>query len=367
MVFAMWSLMRSPFSTNARTQDSISARCPAGRSSNWYLPLLLYENRSAKRFIGDSSHVPTPLPMKYFSISSYLIFLCLPMSISPHMTRISVGTGTKYTPDVSTTASTIIRRTRRALHPPRRGPGERRPLPVRPAHECEPARGEPVARQNRAENSDKGAGNDVAGEMRVNGDPAHGDHTGIDPHRHASARPNRADRKRRREGRRAVTRGHGGIVRPPGKRHKVKRSPIRRANAPDQALHDRHRQPRNADGEEHELEPHHERQDHEIGTAPERGPRQRRRGHHQHRDRPQKPSGFAEIRDLLEDLDDPSRKLSLLSDGPGVEQHHRRPDHDDRADEDGYPESQPRNDAASLRPRQGPADKEGEPHAAVLK
>src|SRR5229473_3293981 len=108
----MWSLMRSPFSTNARTQDSISARCPAGRSSNLYLPLLLYENRSARRFIGDSSHVPRPLPMKYFSISSYLIFLCLPTSISPHTTRTSVETGTKYTPDVSTTASTRMRRTR---------------------------------------------------------------------------------------------------------------------------------------------------------------------------------------------------------------------------------------------------------------
>src|SRR5260370_14100637 len=231
MVFAMWSLMRSPFSTNARTQDSISARCPAGRSSNWYLPLLLYENRSARRFIGDSSHVPTPLPMKYFSISSYLIFLCLPMSISPHMTRISVGTGQKEPPDVSNTASTRMRRTRftpgrfkmltlsalsdagharhirresvapvlwrwplprdpqhprfrslqqgaggpasprlmtrhpsrNALDPPRRGPGERPHLPVRPAHQCEPARGVPVARHNCAQNSDKRAGNHVAG------------------------------------------------------------------------------------------------------------------------------------------------------------------------------------------------------------
>src|SRR6266542_6811817 len=108
----MWSLMRSPFSTNARTQDSISARWPAGRSSNLYLPLLLYENRSARRFIGDSSQVPKPLPVKYFSISSYLIFLCLPTSISPHATRISVGIGTKYTADASTTASTRMRRTR---------------------------------------------------------------------------------------------------------------------------------------------------------------------------------------------------------------------------------------------------------------
>src|SRR5229473_4052347 len=265
----MWSLMRSPFSTNARTQDSISPRCPAGRSSNWYLPLLLYENRSARRFIGDSSHVPTPLPMKYFSINSYLIFLCLPMSISPHMTRISVGTGTKYTPDVSTTASTRMRRTlftpgrfkmltlpalsdcgharhirresitpvlrqwtlprgsqhprfrplqqgvggpppqaarirrvpggrrrspscgllhrsasqrlatrqpgRKALDPPRRGPGERPHLPVRPAREREPARGEPVAHQDGAEDSNKGTGDDVARKMRVNGDPARGE------------------------------------------------------------------------------------------------------------------------------------------------------------------------------------------------
>src|SRR5436309_8911766 len=112
MVFAMWSLMRSPFSTNARTQDSISPRCPAGRSSNLYLPLLLYENRSATRFIGDSSHVPTPFPMKYFSISSYLIFLCLPTSISPQTTRISVGAGKKYTPDATAADSTRMRRTR---------------------------------------------------------------------------------------------------------------------------------------------------------------------------------------------------------------------------------------------------------------
>ena len=130
------------------------------------------------------------------------------------------------------------------------------PLPI--DHKTKPANSEPVAHQDRAEDAEEGAGDDIAWVMSGDHHTAYRNQQGIYPHNRAGSRPERADRNGRSEGGRAVARGDAGVLRLPDERHKHKRAAVldhEGARAADNPFENSNKQTGYSDREEQESKP----------------------------------------------------------------------------------------------------------------
>ena len=138
-------------------------------------------------------------------------------------------------------------------------PGHRPHRTVGATAKSEPARGEPVAHQQRADRADDGAGDHVARMMRRDDDPAERDQHRIDPHQRPRLREERADGDQRRKGRGGMARRQARVAGLPGERLDRPRRRCRPTNGrarPIRRLTMVANRPGSRDRRENKAEPH---------------------------------------------------------------------------------------------------------------
>src|SRR4051795_9316976 len=125
------------------------------------------------------------------------------------------------------------------FNPCERRPGQRSNRAIRAEHEGEPARREPVAHQQHADDPDDGADHHVARKMRREYDTAEGDDDGIGPHERPGPRPQGTDSRCRRECVDRMARREAGVFDAPAQRpvaEGARAALHQRARTPNQAL-----------------------------------------------------------------------------------------------------------------------------------